>query len=81
MVIQVSMGPIVDRTREFLSETDVAIVQLRRSLLQSVRDFQAGKLPLGSALADKPMSPPIPVDTLLQPGMNWKDFSYDKAAA
>lgn len=81
VVVQVSMGPIVDRTKEFLSETDVAIVQMRRSLLKSLREFEAGRLPLGSALADKVMSPPIPVDTLLQPGVHWEDFSYDQAAA
>jgi phthalate 4,5-dioxygenase oxygenase subunit len=81
VVVQVSMGPIVDRTKEFLSESDVAIVQMRRSLLKSLREFEAGRLPLGSALADKPACPPIPVDTLLQPGMRWEDFSYDQAAA
>ena len=43
-VIQ-SMGPIVDRTKEFLGAGDGAVVQVRRSLLQAVRDFVAGGRP------------------------------------
>lgn len=47
MVVQVSMGPIVDRTKEFLSSSDVAIVQGRRLLLEALREYQAGKTPRG----------------------------------
>ena len=40
-VVQESMGPIVDRTREFLGTCDVVIVRARRQLLDGVRRFQA----------------------------------------
>ncbi len=43
-----SMGPIVDRTKEFLGAGDGAVVQVRRSLLAAVRDFAAGKTPVAA---------------------------------
>ena len=42
-----SMGPIVDRSKEHLGATDVAVIRMRRRLLGAVRAFQAGELPLG----------------------------------
>lgn len=41
--IQESMGPISDRTQEHLLITDTAIVQIRRLLLQTLKDHAAGK--------------------------------------
>jgi phthalate 4,5-dioxygenase oxygenase subunit len=40
-----SMGSVVDRTREHLGTSDSAIIAVRRSLLQEVRDFQEGVEP------------------------------------
>ncbi len=45
--IQESMGPIVDRSREYLLAGDAAIVKLRRLLLQALRDQAEGKPPMG----------------------------------
>lgn len=45
--IQESMGPIADRTKEHLGVSDSAIIQIRKILLQSVKDFAAGKEPPG----------------------------------
>lgn len=44
-VAQVSMGPIVDRSAEYLCSADQAIVRLRRQLLQALRAFESGELP------------------------------------
>ncbi|OVZ55080.1 phthalate 4,5-dioxygenase [Pigmentiphaga sp. NML080357] len=44
-VTQVSMGPIVDRSEEYLCSADQAIVRFRRQLLQAVRAFEAGDIP------------------------------------
>jgi nitrite reductase/ring-hydroxylating ferredoxin subunit len=41
--IQESMGPIVDRSTEYLLFGDVAIVKIRRLLLQTLKDHAAGK--------------------------------------
>jgi nitrite reductase/ring-hydroxylating ferredoxin subunit len=45
-VTQISMGPIVDRTREHLSSSDVAIIHARRALLEAVERVQQGQHPL-----------------------------------
>jgi phthalate 4,5-dioxygenase oxygenase subunit len=47
MVVQESMGPIYDRRREHLGASDVAVIQLRRVLLDAVRAFSKGEAPLG----------------------------------
>jgi phenylpropionate dioxygenase-like ring-hydroxylating dioxygenase large terminal subunit len=41
--IQESMGPIADRTQEHLLLTDTAIVKIRRLLMQTLKDHEAGK--------------------------------------
>jgi phthalate 4,5-dioxygenase oxygenase subunit len=39
------MGPIVDRSQEYLCSADQAIVRVRRQLLDEVRGFIDGKPP------------------------------------
>jgi hypothetical protein len=45
--IQESMGPITDRTLEYLAPTDIAIVKARRRLLDAVLSLQRGAQPPG----------------------------------
>ena len=45
--VQVSMGPIVDRTMENLSSSDVAIAQTRRLILAAIACHEDGQLPTG----------------------------------
>jgi len=54
--VQESMGAIVDRTREHLGHTDMAIVRFRRLLLRLARELAAGQVPKacdGGALYNK----------------------------
>jgi phthalate 4,5-dioxygenase oxygenase subunit len=44
---QETMGPIVDHTQERLGTSDVAIIRLRRRMLESVRRFMDGTAPIG----------------------------------
>jgi phthalate 4,5-dioxygenase len=49
-VVQESMGAIYDRSREHLGSSDIAVVRMRRLMLQSVHGFMdEGKPPLGLA--------------------------------
>ena len=48
--VQESMGPIADRTIEHLGASDTAIIQIRKLLLQSLKDFRDGKTPPGSGV-------------------------------
>ncbi|MCU1344856.1 MAG: hypothetical protein JWL70_1122 [Acidimicrobiia bacterium] len=63
-VTQASMGPIADRTHETLSSSDVAIIHLRRMLLEAVADVVAGRTPPG-AEAGVDYRDVVPVDVLL----------------
>jgi hypothetical protein len=47
MAVQESMGPIIDRTREHIGVSDLAVIRMRRIMLDSVRRFQAGGQPVG----------------------------------
>ena len=44
-MIQHSQGPIVDRTREILTETDVAVTRFRTKVLKAAQDLADGKEP------------------------------------
>jgi phthalate 4,5-dioxygenase len=47
-VTQASMGPIVDRTKDHLSSSDVAIIHTQRILLEGIGDVAAGRTPRGA---------------------------------
>lgn len=47
IAVQVSMGPIVDRSRENLTASDRGVAMVRRTLLNSVRAFVDGRDPVG----------------------------------
>ena len=63
-VTQISMGPIVDRTREHLSSIDVAIIQARKALLKALEKIEAGRPPVGDALPED-LSEMHPIDEIL----------------
>jgi phthalate 4,5-dioxygenase oxygenase subunit len=48
MACQESMGPIVDRTLEHLGTSDIAIIRMRRRMLESVQGFIDGAAPIGA---------------------------------
>ena len=49
IAVQESMGPIYDRTKEHLGTSDVAIIRMRRIMLDGVSDFENGAAPPGLA--------------------------------
>ncbi len=73
VVVQTSMGPILDRTKENLSSGDVAVAQARRILLDAVRAVEGGVLPPGSALAPEPVRLPNAREVLVEDGARWQD--------
>jgi phthalate 4,5-dioxygenase len=64
MVTQASMGPIVDRTKEHLSSSDVAIIHGRRLLLEALDDMEAGRHIVGTVPGTDHRNA-IPVDTVI----------------
>jgi phthalate 4,5-dioxygenase oxygenase subunit len=48
MAMWESMGPITDRTHEYLGSSDVAVVQFRRQMVKAARHFQATGQAIGT---------------------------------
>jgi phthalate 4,5-dioxygenase oxygenase subunit len=80
VAVQSSMGPIVDRTKENLSSSDVAVAHLRRMLLDAVATAESGGLPPGSALSPGGVRLPNASEVLVDEGGHWKDAALDPAA-
>ena len=78
VVIQSSMGSILDRTKENLSSSDVAVAHLRRMLLDAVSATDAGALPPGSALAPGGVRLPNALEVIVEEGQRWEDAALDQ---
>lgn len=46
-IIEESMGPVADRSREYLGTSDAVITRFRKILLEALKDHDKGKLPFG----------------------------------
>ena len=80
-VIQTSMGPILDRTQEHLSSSDVAVANLRRMLLDALETAKAGELPPGSALSPDGVRLPNASEMFVDEGRRWEDAALDHLAS
>jgi phenylpropionate dioxygenase-like ring-hydroxylating dioxygenase large terminal subunit len=68
--LQEGMGPIVDRSQEFLGTSDRAIVAMRRMMLDAVRTVERGEAPKG---ADPATHRGVrPYDSFIKPGEDWR---------
>ncbi|HEY0294761.1 MAG TPA: Rieske 2Fe-2S domain-containing protein [Bordetella sp.] len=75
VVVQESMGPIVDRTREYLSQSDKTILYVRRQLLKAAEAAQRGEAPWGlGAAADIDYSRIRSCAVFLDQDENWPDI-------
>ncbi len=77
-VVQTSMGPIVDRSEEHLSGSDVAVAHARRMLLDALAAADAGALPPGSALSPERVRLPNCLDAIVDAGQRWEDVALDQ---
>lgn len=73
MAMQETMGPIVDRSREHLGTSDVAIIKYRRVLLDALRAFQAGSPPLGLT-PDVDPAGILSVESVISKEQSWQDY-------
>jgi phthalate 4,5-dioxygenase oxygenase subunit len=69
-----SMGrtPIIDRSKEHLGGTDVAVVQFRRIMLDAVEDFQKNGTVLGQHGQQPPLSKIRSYEGVVALGTNWE---------
>lgn len=69
------MGPIVDRSKEMLSQTDKAIVAARRLLLDATKTVEDGGNPLG---ADDSYYDIRAIERVLPPDTQWLEALKDQ---
>jgi phthalate 4,5-dioxygenase oxygenase subunit len=67
MIVQASMGPVVDRTKEHLCSSDVGIVHTRRRLMEIVAAFERGddQAPTQETVR--------PLDIIADPEFQWRE--------
>ena len=58
VAVQASMGPIVDRPKENLSSSDIAVAQARQLILHALAAAETGHLPSGERLESRDSSYP-----------------------
>lgn len=68
--VQESMGTIVDRSLEHLGSSDLAIIRMRRFLLDSIKDSQNGNNPPGINLKYPRIRP---VERILLKDASWRE--------
>lgn len=70
--VDISMGPIVDRTGEHLVPADVAVIRMRRMLLKAAKENLSGTDPVGL----RPSSPETiqAGEGLVRSGDRWQDL-------
>jgi phenylpropionate dioxygenase-like ring-hydroxylating dioxygenase large terminal subunit len=81
VAVQTSMGAIVDRSKEHLSSSDVAVAHLRRMLLDALAAADAGGLPPGSARSPGGVRLPNASERLLGAGERWEHTALDPQTA
>ena len=69
------MGHIVDRSRENLSRTDMAIIYARRQLLQATRTVAEGGVPPGVGDNYYMLRPS---QAILPVGVDWRDALWEE---
>ncbi|MCW2957099.1 MAG: MarR family transcriptional regulator [Thermoleophilia bacterium] len=79
MAMQESMGPIVDRTKENLSASDIAIARFRRIMLAAVRDWQGGSPAIGCGAGRLSNSEILGFDGLVPKTADWRSCGWGRA--
>jgi phthalate 4,5-dioxygenase oxygenase subunit len=77
--IQEGMGPIVDRSQEYLGSTDRAIVTLRNILLEAMEKVERGEPAPGTDPATH--RGVRPYDAVVPPGQGWRESFGDNLTA
>ncbi|MEV6925184.1 Rieske 2Fe-2S domain-containing protein [Dactylosporangium sp. NPDC051485] len=73
VVLSLSMGPILDRSREHMVAADHGVIHLRARLLESVRRSESGQAPIGLEQDDHRATRAVH-DTVLAEGQAWQSL-------
>jgi phthalate 4,5-dioxygenase oxygenase subunit len=75
MAMQETMGPIVDRSRETLGASDIAIVRFRQLMIDSARRFAAGEPALGTAEPRLPLTEIRSFEGIVPKETDWRTLA------
>ncbi len=76
--LQEGMGPITDRSLEFLASSDKAVVAMRRLMLEALDLNEKGGTPRG--LNPEDSRAVRPHDHIVPPGQDWRMFEQELKA-
>lgn len=70
-----SQGVIADRTKEYLSSGDRAVVRVRNILIKAVRQFEGGELPAIAQHQAIPYQSVRPMSDIVAPSFDWRHMA------
>ena len=81
IVMWETMGPIVDRTKDRLGASDVAIVEFRRLMVDAARKMQAGGPAIGTTQPRIPHAKLASFEGIVPKAANWRTFGSGEEGA
>ncbi len=75
-----SMGAIVDRSRDVLGSSDLAIVEFRRLMVEAAHAASAGEVPLGTGAGVPPHTAIASFEGVVPKGSDWEALAQGAAA-
>ncbi len=76
MLVAETMGPIADRSREYLGSSDTAVARFRRLLIEAIRDEAAGNVPRGCS-GSVPYGRVAGIGVFHDAGVDWRERVTD----
>ena len=77
--LQEGMGPICDRSREFLGSSDKAVLTMRRMLLEALDTVEKGGIPRGANAETYRLVRPY--DHIVPQGQDWRPIFEKELSA
>ncbi|HEV8022408.1 MAG TPA: Rieske 2Fe-2S domain-containing protein [Candidatus Lustribacter sp.] len=76
MIVAETMGPVADRTGEYLGSSDAAVARFRRIFLEAIHDQERGNTPRGCS-GHEPYSRIAGIGVIHPANMDWRDRIND----
>ena len=80
MAMWESMGPIVDRTQDYLGASDLAVLQFRKQMIEAAKQFQSGEPAIGTTEPHVPHVSLASFQGIVPKGTNWRTLHVSEEA-
>jgi phthalate 4,5-dioxygenase oxygenase subunit len=81
LAVSLSAKKIVDRTKEQLNAADAAIVNVRRSVLQAIREYMSGEVPACARRVETDEASIIPLADFVPENVSWREHFRNAGAS